>query len=191
MNVLTSRTVRFAKVVETAGTPEVISLWTKPERDQRFMTAVRQNRVMTIKQQTVGSAKDFGLVGFLREKNVSYLIFPRSLKPFQDCRVVEIIYDLIKTSEPLGHVIKPDRRLNANRTRKNKPAARQTRAVKHAKRFKILIRFSAPAQVQQTLQADSKKQAKSLALQKAAMPDLRRGTVTRNVLKDVCDQQLA
>jgi hypothetical protein len=101
-------TVRFAKVVQAAGKPEVVSLWIKPERDKTFMSAVRQNRVMTVKQETVGSAKDFGIVGFLREKNVSYLIFPNSLKKFEDRRIVGIKYDLIETPAPIGRVIKPE-----------------------------------------------------------------------------------
>jgi hypothetical protein len=96
--------IRFAKVVETAGRPEVVSLWTKPERDKTFMRAVRENRVMTIKQ---GSGKDFGVVGFVREKNAFYLMFPRSLEEFRERRIIGIKDDLIETPGPVGPVIKP------------------------------------------------------------------------------------
>lgn len=99
---LKSGKTRFANVVEAVGRPEVVSLWTKAERDKTFMIAVRENRVMTIKQETGGSAKDFGVVGFVREKNVSYLISPKSLEEFRDHRIIGIKYDLIETQQPLG-----------------------------------------------------------------------------------------
>jgi hypothetical protein len=108
MTVSKTGTVRFAKVVEAAGNPEIVSLWTKPERDKGFMAAVRQNRVMTIKQETVGSSKDFGVADFLREKNVSYLVFPESLNEFKARRIVGIKYDLIETPQPTGRIIKPE-----------------------------------------------------------------------------------
>lgn len=190
MKVFSGGTVRFAKVVELAGNPQVISLWTRPERDRPFMTAVRQNRVMTIKQETVGSAKDFGIVGFLREKNVSYLVFPRSLDAFKDRRVIGIKYDLVETPEPLGRVVKPDRRLTASRTRKTRsttprpaPMANQPSLAKQKKTFRVSVRFTATAEVHQTVAADSKKLAAKLALQHAVMPDFRHGTVTRKVSK--------
>lgn len=189
MKVLSGRTVRFAKVVELAGNPHVISLWTRPERDRPLMTAVRQNRVMTIKQETVGSAKDFGIVGFLREKNVSYLIFPRSLDAFKDRRVIGIKYDLVETPEPLGRVVKPGPAPTASRTGKTRSATPRTASIANQpypakqKTFRVSIRFTATAEVRETVEADTKKLAAQLALQRAVMPDFRRGTVTRKVLK--------
>jgi hypothetical protein len=178
-------------VVETAGKPEVVSLWTKPERDKNFMTAVRQNRVMTIKQKTVGSAKDFGVVGFLREKNASYLVFPTPLTEFQDRRIVGIKYDLIETPGPVGRLIKPEIAPNPVKTGRAQPAewspeppAKET-PHKRTKKFAATIRFIATAEVLQTIEARSKKKAKELALQQAVMPDFRGGTVTRKILKIV------
>src|SRR5256885_15470338 len=101
MRVSRTGTARFAKVVEECGRPELFLLWTRPEQDKRFMAAVRQNRVMTIKQETVGSAKDFGVVGVLEEKNVSFLVFPKSLQPFKDPRIVRIKCDSGKTPRPV------------------------------------------------------------------------------------------
>lgn len=192
MNVLTSGTARFTKVAEAAGNPEVISLWTKPERDKRFMTAIHQNRVMTIKQEAGGSAKDFGIVGFRREKNASYLIFPRSLKPFLGQRIVGIKYDLIESPAPIGRIIKSQSKPKHGRSRKLQPAewlpAHATDQASTAKRnrkkkFRVSIRFTATADIQQTVEASSSKEAKELALQQAVMPELRRGTVIRKVLK--------
>jgi hypothetical protein len=190
MRISKTGTVRFAKVVEAAGRPEVVSLWTKPERDKSFMTAVRQNRVMTVKQETAGSAKDFGIVGFLRQKTVSYLVFPKPLKAFQDRRIVGIKYDLIETPGPIGRVIKPEQPPQRSRTRKVQPAEWQleperleTPASRARKRYRATIRFTSIAEVQEMIEAGSRKEAKELALKQAVMPDFRRGTVTRKVAK--------
>lgn len=189
MNLAKTGTVRFTKIVEAVGKPEVVSLWTNPERDKNFMTAVRQNRVMSVKQETVGSAKDFGVVGFLREKNVSYLVFPKSLKEFEDRRVVGINYDLIGTPEPIGRVIRSEtsktggHRKTAEWRSEPRPVTKETSPAKANKSFAATIRFSARADVLERVEAGSKKEARELALKQAAMPDFRRGTVTRRVVK--------
>src|ERR1044071_2803594 len=107
MKAQATKTARFSAVVERSGKPEAAFLWTKPQQDRHFMTAARQNRVMTVKQETVGTKKDFGLVGFLEEKNVSYLIFPKSLSPFKDHKIGGIKYDKVQPSKPLGRVVQP------------------------------------------------------------------------------------
>jgi hypothetical protein len=192
MKAPTAGKARFAKVVETAGKPEIVSLWTKPERDKQFMAAVRQNRIVTIIQETVGSAKDFGTVGFLREKNVSYLIFPRSLDGFEGRRIVGIKYDLIETPKPVGRVIKPAAPPRGAGKGKPRPAEwkaesqRPAKEVSHAKgtkTFTVTIRFSATAQVRERVEARSKKEARELGLDQALMPDFRHGTVTRKVIR--------
>ena len=184
--------VRFTKAVEAAGKPEIVSLWTRPKRDKAFMAAVRQNRVMTVKQETVGSAKDFGTIGFFREKNVAYLIFPKSLKEFEGRRIVGIKYDLIETAEPTGRIIKPEPAANAGADRKTRPAewepelaplTKETSPANETKTFRATIRFSATTDVLEKVQASSKKEAKELALKQAVMPDFRRGTVTRKIVK--------
>ena len=43
----TSGKIRFAKVVEAVGRPEVVALWTKAERDKTFKRAVWKNRPET------------------------------------------------------------------------------------------------------------------------------------------------
>jgi hypothetical protein len=185
-------TARFASVVEVAGKPQLVSLWTKPERDKHFMGAVRQNRVMTLKQENVGSAKDFGVVGFLREKNVSYLVFPKSLKDFKDRRIVGVKYDLIQTPGPIGRVIKPGAAAKGRPRRHVRPAeweaalpmpTTEAPAAKHQKRFNVTIRFTATAEIVQNVVADSKTEAKKAALQEVVLPDLRQGTITRKVVK--------
>jgi hypothetical protein len=50
---------------------------------------------MTILKTETGS--EFGMVGFKEKKSVSYLVFPKSLKRFENRRIVGINWDLVKT----------------------------------------------------------------------------------------------
>ena len=43
------------------------------------------------------SGNDFGIVGFKESKEARYLVFPKSLKRFENKRIVGINWDLIKT----------------------------------------------------------------------------------------------
>ncbi len=49
---------------------------------------------MTIQQSESGS--DFGLIGFKSRKGARYLVFPKSLKTFEDKRIVGINWDLVR-----------------------------------------------------------------------------------------------
>ena len=95
MKLLKVKTARFAQVVEKAGKPEVYTLWQKPAQDRHLQSEIKNNRVMTIQKSATGS--EFGIVGFKEQKGVSYLIFPKSLKPFDTKRIVGITWDLEKT----------------------------------------------------------------------------------------------
>ncbi len=50
---------------------------------------------MTVQKTETGT--EFGMVGFKEKKGASYLIFPKSLKRFENCRIVGINWDLVKT----------------------------------------------------------------------------------------------
>jgi len=51
---------------------------------------------MTIQKSDTGS--EFGIVGFKEQKGgASYLVFPKSLKRFENKRIVGINWDLVKT----------------------------------------------------------------------------------------------
>jgi hypothetical protein len=52
------------------------------------------NSVMTIQNSESGT--EFGLVGFKQSKTASYLVFPKSLKRFEDKRVIGINWDLVQ-----------------------------------------------------------------------------------------------
>jgi hypothetical protein len=49
---------------------------------------------MTIQKTDAGS--EFGMVGFKETKGASYLVFPKSLKRFENRRIVGINWDLVK-----------------------------------------------------------------------------------------------
>ena len=95
MKLLKVKTARFAQVVEKAGKPEVYTLWQKPAQDRHLQSEIKNNRVMTIKHSESGS--EFGVVGFKEQKGASYLTFPKSLKRFENERIVGINWDLVKT----------------------------------------------------------------------------------------------
>lgn len=95
------KTVRFAELVKAAGKPYVATLWTNPKNDRHFTRAVRENRVLTIRQPVGSHKKDFGVVGFHEEKNASYFVFPKRLRAHPETQVVGIKYNLL-VPEPVA-----------------------------------------------------------------------------------------
>ncbi len=95
MKLLKVKTARFAQLIEKAGKPEVYTLWQKPAQDRHLQSGIKNNRAMTIQKSAAG--REFGIVGFKEEKGASYLIFPKSLKRFENRRIVGINWDLVKT----------------------------------------------------------------------------------------------
>ncbi|HXP34966.1 MAG TPA: hypothetical protein VN827_05415 [Chthoniobacterales bacterium] len=95
MKLLKTKTKRFADVVETAGKPEVYTLWQKPAQDRHLQSEIKNNRVMTIQRSDAGT--EFGMVGFKEQKGASYLIFPKSLKRLENKRIIGVNWELVKT----------------------------------------------------------------------------------------------
>jgi hypothetical protein len=95
MKLLKVKTARFAVIVEKCGQPAVYTLWQKPNADRHFQSLIKNNRVMTIQQSDGGS--EFGTVGFNERKGAIYLEFPKSLKRFDEKRIVGIKWDLVKS----------------------------------------------------------------------------------------------
>src|SRR5258705_12533722 len=87
------KTVRFSKLVEEFGKPALYLALADPAKDAKFQEAAKEDRVLTSKQDPTSKQKDFGTVGFLPEKFVTYLIFPKSLERLANARVVGIKYD--------------------------------------------------------------------------------------------------
>jgi hypothetical protein len=99
-------TARFKSVVEQCGVPEVYTLWVEPKKDATFQRALTQHRVMSIHQETVGTRKDYGEIGFTGGSQGQLLIFPTSLKAFVGKKVVGIQYELLANepaAEPEEH----------------------------------------------------------------------------------------
>jgi len=95
MKLLKVKTIRFAEIVERAGRPEPYTLWQKPAADRHLQSQIKNNRVMTILRSESGT--EFGVVGFKQAAGVSYLVFPKPLKRFENKRVIGIKWDLVTT----------------------------------------------------------------------------------------------
>ena len=111
------KTARFSKVVEKCGEPEGYLLLMDPAKDRTFQAAVKAQRVMTVFQEAVGMKTDRGEVGFQPGRGRQFLVFPKSLKPFNGRTVVGIKYDLISSPE----VPKSERAKAARPPKKPKP----------------------------------------------------------------------
>lgn len=90
-----SKTIRFSEIVKQSGRPESVALWTKPKDNPPLMRAVRENRVLTLIQKSMGMSADFGVIGFHQKPSALYLIFPKALPNATDLRVIGIKYDLM------------------------------------------------------------------------------------------------
>src|SRR5436190_23939321 len=61
------KTARFTEVVQAAGKPEPYALWIDPKKDRTFQSALKQHRVLSVHQETVGTKADSGQVGYRRD----------------------------------------------------------------------------------------------------------------------------
>ena len=93
MKLLKVKTARFVQVVEKCGEPEVYTLWQKPAQDRHLQSQIKNSRVMTIQKNEGGV--EFGIVGFKERKRATYLIFPKSLKRFENKRIVGVKWELV------------------------------------------------------------------------------------------------
>lgn len=173
-------TVRLALVVQKCGQPEPIILWTDPSQDDGFRAAAEQNRVLTVKQPAIGTRKDFGVVGFWREKHVSYWVFPKPLDAFSGKRVIGINYKLLrspKAEEAAGF------RAGAELARSKRAASSVVQ--KGALKFQVTIRCMSVVDVKQTVEAPSRKAAKQKALRALANErvDFAKGIQSRRAIR--------
>lgn len=93
------QTVRFSQVVARCGEPVTHVQWVALEKDAELQAALKQERVMTVHIQTVGSKKDHGEIGLSEKGQRALLIFPKTLRGFAGKRVVGINYDLLYQEE--------------------------------------------------------------------------------------------
>ena len=142
--------VRFSMLIAKIGPPEIYLPLTDPKQDRDFMRAVREHRVLSIKQEPAASGKDFGTIGFMEEKYVSYLIFPKSLRQFEGQRVVGIKYDRLRAA-PLATPV-PKRSVRP----KPKPKPRP-------KRFTARVRLTSTNEITVVVDALTEKEAREKA----------------------------
>jgi hypothetical protein len=93
MKLLKTKTTRFVQVIEKAGKPKAYTLWQEPAQDRHLRSQIKNNRVMTIQKSDSGT--EFGMVGFKECKGASHLVFPKSLKHFENHRIIGINWDLV------------------------------------------------------------------------------------------------
>ena len=91
------KTVRFSKVVEKCGKPEVYLLMT--ETDPDFQKALDADKVMSLSDDSHGAGTEFGAVGYDKKRKGQLLVFPKSLKSFAEAKIVGIKYDLFSEEE--------------------------------------------------------------------------------------------
>jgi hypothetical protein len=173
MDTPTNKTARFKDLVTKCGTPEAYTPWVDPKRDPHFQAAWRENRVLTVQQNTSRHSKDFGLVGFRSEHNVSYLLFPKPLTEFEGRRIVGIAYESVHTP-PRGPVVKP-------RESKKKLHPRPAPGTKS---FSVTVCLTAQIEYTETVNAISSAAAKKEALKVADSRDVdwSSAEVTRTVV---------
>jgi len=124
MEVSNVKQVRFGKIVETGGKPEAYLAFSDPARDPSFMRAAKESRVVTIKQEPTSKHKDFGIVGYVKEKYATYLIFPKSLREFDGQRVIGIDYSILQSADVrIGGKVPAPRRKPEPKKEKAKSAA--------------------------------------------------------------------
>jgi hypothetical protein len=128
MRLVKVKTARFADLVREAGKPEPYIPWQDPAHDPAFRKALRENRVLTVHQETTGNRSDYGMVGYMKENRGNLLIFPKKLDAWEDRRVIGIKYDAISPpgrSEPAKAERKsarPSRRTEPDRSEKLRAA---------------------------------------------------------------------
>ncbi|WP_395747414.1 hypothetical protein [Prosthecobacter sp.] len=93
------KTVRFSQLVAKCGRPETHLILTDPKKDGELQAAVKEQRVLTLMEATVGTKSDWGETGFHPGIHRQYLLFPKSLKAYSGRAVVGIKYEMLGDEE--------------------------------------------------------------------------------------------
>ena len=117
------KSARFSKVVAKCGKPEVYLLMT--ETDPDFHKAVEAGKIMSLSSESHGSGTDYGTVGYDKKRHGQLLLFPKSLKPFADAKIIGIKYDLFDEDKSDEKKAPLKRK---KETKKAKPKAPKSRA---------------------------------------------------------------
>jgi hypothetical protein len=171
-----TKSVRFTALVARAGKPKVYLPFSDPKHDRSFMHAVKENRVLTIRQEPTATHADFGIVGYDEQKSATYLIFPKSLAAFSDARVIGIKYDVL---EDASFVASPAPRLSKEQKQQlkesrattpklrveleRKPPAPPKAVEPQPKEFRVRVRVTTVTEKDVTVSAMTKAEAKHKA----------------------------
>jgi hypothetical protein len=91
-------TVRFSKIVDSCGKPDIHLLLADPAEDKTLQSAIKSCRVMTLFQESGSTKTDFGTIGFEKGPSRQFLLFPKTLGGFAGKRVIGIKYDLLEST---------------------------------------------------------------------------------------------
>jgi hypothetical protein len=159
------KSVRFDALVKKSGQPEQATLWTKPDEDRDFMKAVKGGRVVTVTQHNVGTKKDFGVVGFHPEKNAAYLVFPKTLEPDEETKVIGIKYERVAPGTPRGPIFKPKKQgvpgIPMREERRNQVDSDEPKALEKTKKEPVLLKFVATVVIEATQSVEIEVKAKN------------------------------
>ena len=155
------KTVRFSKVVEKSGRPEVYLLMS--ETDPDFRKALDAGKIISLSREAHGAGTEYGIVGCDKKSHGQLLIFPRSLKAFAGSKVVGIKYDLL-AEDSGGRDEKPSRKKELKKP-KERPSKRPMPAKPPPKKLqkaeprpaRKLIPFPAPKTKQAVSKTDDSK----------------------------------
>lgn len=156
-------TVRFAEVIRNAGTPGVYLPLSDPRQDANFMRAVREERVLSLKQEPTGTRKDFGTVGYLAERFVSYLVFPRSLAAFRGKRIIGIKYDVLQQADLSTPAASSHKRSDSKARARDHAPARVQKPKPRPRHFVALVRRVATTEIRLVVDALTEPEARRKA----------------------------
>jgi hypothetical protein len=180
----TEKTVRFSKLVEEFGKPALYLALADPAKDPKFQQAVEEQRVLTIKQDPTSKQKDFGVIGLMPEKFVTYLIFPKSLERFANARVVGVKYEELAedaVAPPASAIeIKPKKSANPPKTEAKPEPKPKIKPEPQPRSFTVRVQVSSSSCTEQDIsvtaftkaEAEAKAKEEAFTL-KLPEPDLR------------------
>jgi len=180
MEVSNVKQVRFGKIVEAGGKPEAYLAFSDPDKDASFMRAAKESRVVTIKQDPTSTRKDFGTVGYLKEKYATYLIFPKRLREFSGQRVIGIDYSILQSADVRigGKVRAPRKQLESKKQKttsaaipkpeppKPEPKLKPEKPKPQPKRFTVEVQITTVDRKQIEVTAWNQAEAKANAIRK-------------------------
>ncbi|HLH53977.1 MAG TPA: hypothetical protein VKY92_10225 [Verrucomicrobiae bacterium] len=186
-----AKNIRFGDLVRNSGRPKTVALWVKPEDNPAAARAIKENRILTVLQES--GRKDHGLIGFKVLPGALYLEFPRALPHADDAIVIGINYQLLEEPVvPEKDRVKPARPAPVHRTaRADAPsndvldlvrevAPREEEPKKpQPQKFSITVRRTASVEDQITVKALDRADAEQQALEKAKRKPFRPGKAVR------------